>query len=102
MTLRSVNIALGEEVTITWMGQYRIADDHEVLPTEGTPEELKELWDAAYQKVEAARKQSELMEKQTAIMQQRYDGGLVNQSILLEVALGVELVLGWAHGPFTF
>ena len=27
MTLRSVNIALGEEVTITWMGQYRIADD---------------------------------------------------------------------------
>ena len=27
MTLEAVNISLGEPVTITWLGQYRIADD---------------------------------------------------------------------------
>ncbi len=44
---------------------------------------------AAYGKVAASRKQSDLMKKQLEIMQQRYDAGLVNQSQLLEVELGV-------------
>ncbi len=46
------------------------------------------FYEAAYQAVGATEKQKELMEKQLSIMQERYDGGLVNQTQLLEVALG--------------
>ncbi|MBD3391056.1 MAG: hypothetical protein GF418_03285 [Chitinivibrionales bacterium] len=46
---------------------------------------------AAYEGVGAARKQQELMEKNLDIMQKRYDGGLVNQSQLLEVSLGARM-----------
>jgi len=53
-------------------------------------ERIALMYGAAYQAVKAAHKQHELMDKQLAIMQKRYDGGQVNQSQLLEVALGVE------------
>lgn len=49
---------------------------------------IKLFYKASYQSVKAAKKQVELMEKQLEIMQKRYDGGLVNQSQLLEVSLG--------------
>jgi len=49
---------------------------------------IKLFYKASYEAVKAAKKQQELMEKQLDIMQKRYDGGLVNQSQLLEVALG--------------
>jgi outer membrane protein TolC len=49
---------------------------------------IKLFYKASYQSVKAAQKQVELMEKQLEIMQKRYDGGLVNQSQLLEVSLG--------------
>jgi outer membrane protein len=47
------------------------------------------LYQAAFEQVKAADKAMELMERQLSIMQQRYDGGLVNQSQLLEVSLGL-------------
>ncbi|MBD3239080.1 MAG: hypothetical protein GF331_00735 [Chitinivibrionales bacterium] len=50
---------------------------------------LAAFYRAAYGKVAASRKQSDLMKKQLEIMQQRYDAGLVNQSQLLEVELGM-------------
>ncbi len=46
---------------------------------------------AAHGSVEAAGKQRELMDKNLEIMQKRYDGGLVNQSQLLEVSLGARM-----------
>jgi outer membrane protein len=46
---------------------------------------------AAFESVKAAKKQQELMEKNLDIMQKRYDGGLVNQSQLLEVSLGARM-----------
>lgn len=51
-------------------------------------ERIKLFYKASYEAVKAAKKQQELMEKQLDIMQKRYDGGLVNQSQLLEVSLG--------------
>jgi outer membrane protein TolC len=42
---------------------------------------------ASVEGVKAALKQRELMDKQLTIMQKRYEGGLINQSQLLEVAL---------------
>lgn len=53
-------------------------------------ERIALMYRASYKSVEASRKQSELMEKQMRIMQKRYDGGLVSQSQLLEVALGAQ------------
>ncbi len=49
---------------------------------------VKLFYRASYEGVKAAKKQQELMKKQLEIMQKRYNGGLVNQSQLLEVALG--------------
>ncbi len=46
------------------------------------------FYKASYQGAKAAKKQQELMERQLDIMQKRYNGGLVNQSQLLEVSLG--------------
>jgi outer membrane protein TolC len=46
---------------------------------------------AAWESVGAAKKQQELMEKNLEIMQMRYDGGMVNQSQLLEVSLGARM-----------
>jgi hypothetical protein len=46
------------------------------------------FYKAAYHGVSAAKIQRDLMDKQLQLMQQRYDGGLVNQSQLLEVAFG--------------
>jgi outer membrane protein TolC len=42
---------------------------------------------AAYENVSAARKLLALVEKQLAMMQDRYEAGLVNQSQLLEIEL---------------
>jgi outer membrane protein TolC len=53
-------------------------------------ERIKLFYRAAFKAVAGARKQLELMEKQLAIMQKRYDGGLVNQLQLLETALGAD------------
>ena len=46
---------------------------------------------AAYESVGAAQKQQELMEKNLDIMQKRYEGGMINQSQLLEVSLGARM-----------
>lgn len=54
-------------------------------------ERIRMFYKAAYEGVEASRIQRELMDKQLQLMQQRYDGGLVNQSQLLEVALGARM-----------
>ncbi|MBD3343996.1 MAG: hypothetical protein GF401_02925 [Chitinivibrionales bacterium] len=49
------------------------------------------FYQASYKSVAAAKKQHELMAKNLEIMQARYDGGLVNQSQLLEVAVGARM-----------
>jgi len=53
-------------------------------------ERIAQFYKAAYESVEGAKKQRELMDRHLAAMQQRYDGGLVNQTQLLEVALGAD------------
>lgn len=45
---------------------------------------------ASYESVKAAQKQVELVEKNLSIMQSRYDGGLINQSQLLELSLNAK------------
>ena len=54
-------------------------------------ERIRLFYKASFEAVKAAKKQQELMEKQLDIMQKRYDGGLVNQSQLLEVSLGSKM-----------
>lgn len=51
-------------------------------------ERIKLFYNAKYEGVLSAQKQMDLMKKNLDIMQSRYDGGLVNQSQLREVALG--------------
>ena len=64
-------------------------------------ERIKLFYKASYEAVTAAKKQQELMEKQLDIMQKRYDGGLVNQSQLLEVSLGEKMArIGYIHKLF--
>lgn len=54
-------------------------------------ERIKMFYKTAYDGVLAARIQRNLMDKQLQLMQERYDGGLVNQSELLEVALSLRM-----------
>lgn len=64
-------------------------------------ERIKLFYKASYGSATAAKKQQELMEKQLDIMQKRYDGGLVNQSQLLEVSLGEKMArIGYIHKLF--
>lgn len=51
-------------------------------------ERIKLFYEATHAGVISAQKQMDLMKKNLDIMQSRYDGGLVNQSQLREVALG--------------
>jgi outer membrane protein TolC len=65
-------------------------------------ERIAQFYKAAYESVEGAKKQRELMDRHLAAMQQRYDGGLVNQTQLLEVALGVDQArLGYIEKLFN-
>ena len=58
---------------------------------------------ASYEGIKAAFKQHELMKTQLEIMQKRYDGGLINQSQLLEVSLGVyQTRIGYIHKLFEY
>ncbi len=52
-------------------------------------ERVRSFYRAAFGSVDAAKRQHGLMEKQLEIMQQRYEAGMVNQSQLLEVELGM-------------
>lgn len=54
-------------------------------------ERIKLFYKASHGSVKAAKKQQKLMNRQLDIMQERYDGGLVNQSQLLEVSIGTKL-----------
>lgn len=50
--------------------------------------QLSTQYPASRASVEASRKRRDLMERQLRIMQERYEGGLVNQTQLLDVARG--------------
>jgi outer membrane protein TolC len=64
-------------------------------------ERVSLFYEAAFGGVGSARKQTELMEKQLEIMEKRYDGGLVNQSQLLEVELGLrQALIGYINKLF--
>ncbi len=64
-------------------------------------ERIKLFYDAAYAGAQSAQKQMDLMKKNLDIMQSRYDGGLVNQSQLREVALGYKQTrIGYIHKLF--
>lgn len=63
---------------------------------------LSSAYPASRTAVEAARKKRDLMEQQRSIMQQRYDGGLVNQTQLLDVARGAHAAkLGYVQKLFN-
>ena len=52
-------------------------------------ERISKMYLVSYDGVAGAHRQVELMEKQLQIMQERYDGGQVNQLELLSIALAV-------------
>lgn len=54
-------------------------------------ERVRLFYTSSYEGAKAAKKKNELMTKQLSIMQKRYDGGLVNQSQLLEISLAADL-----------
>lgn len=64
-------------------------------------ERIKLFYEAAYAGVQSSQKQMELMKKNIDIMQSRYEGGLINQSQLREVALGYKQTrIGYIHKLF--